>query len=184
MHSNPPSRSHRHFRAGFTLVELLIVMAIIGILVSLLAPQLGSIRERAERAKCAANLRNLAAAVQSYTVENDNRFPMVETNPSNPVYSADVGAKPILEVLGEYGVTPDSLKCPSDVRKQNWFKKTGSSYEWRPLLDGELVSAPVIYTRRGERFPPLSKIRLVMDFEKVHGGRANLLFADGTVKMN
>lgn len=169
---------------GFTLIELLVVIAIIGILASFAMPALGRVRANAESTKCAANLRNIGVAVLSYVADNDNRFPIIETDPSNPVYGPDDEAGTILDVLSDYGVDEQSLRCPSDLRKFNNFARRGSSYEWRPFLDDELASNPVIFTRRGGvRYPPLSRIRLVMDFEGVHNGRANRLFADGRVQI-
>jgi prepilin-type N-terminal cleavage/methylation domain-containing protein/prepilin-type processing-associated H-X9-DG protein len=169
-------------RSGFTLIELLVVITIIGILASLAMPALGKMRERAESTKCAGNLRNIGIAVLAYVADNDNRFPIIESDPSNPVYPPEEEAGTILAVLREYGIDEQSLKCPSDLRKFNNFTTRGSSYEWRPYLDDELASGPVIFTRRGERYPKLSQIRLIMDFEGVHRGRANRLFADGRVQ--
>jgi prepilin-type N-terminal cleavage/methylation domain-containing protein/prepilin-type processing-associated H-X9-DG protein len=178
------SRINRTRRASgaFTLIELLIVVAIIGMLVALTAPAIENARERAESTKCLTNLRNIGVAVLSYVADNDNRFPIIETDPSNPVYDPSEEAGTLLTVLGEYGVTEQGLRCPTDLRTFDNFKKRGSSYEWRPMLDDELASSPVIFTRRGLRYPPLSRIRLVMDFEPVHRGRPNLLFADGRVR--
>lgn len=169
-------------RIAFTLIELLVVIAILGMIVSISAPILGRAKANAESAKCVGNLRNVGLAVLSFVSENDNRFPVIETNPSNPVYGPEEEAEPLIDVLGPYGVTEESLRCPADSRSFNWFKKVGSSYEWRPVLDDELANAPVVYGRRGTRYPPSARIRLVMDFEGVHGGRANRLFADGHVK--
>ena len=53
--------------AGFTLVELLVVIAIIAVLIGLLLPAMQAAREAGRRAACASNLRQIGLAAQTYT---------------------------------------------------------------------------------------------------------------------
>lgn len=56
----------RKLRLGFTLVELLVSLAIIGLMVGLLIPAVQAIRESARRSQCRSNLRDLGLAAQNF----------------------------------------------------------------------------------------------------------------------
>ncbi len=60
---------------GFTMVELLIVIAIILVLAALMFPQLQGVRDRANSVKCAANLRQIGTGFHLYANENNGEFP-------------------------------------------------------------------------------------------------------------
>ncbi len=67
-------------RGGFTLIEVLVVLTVIGILVGLLLPAVQAARETARRGQCLANLRQIGMALHGY--ESDHRtFPPAYLEP-------------------------------------------------------------------------------------------------------
>ncbi len=61
--------------SGFTLVELLVVVAIIGILAGILMPVLGKARENARKSTCQSNLKQIGLALTMYADEHGEMFP-------------------------------------------------------------------------------------------------------------
>ena len=83
----------RTARRGFTLVELLVVMAIIAILIAILVPAVQQIRETARRTECLNNLKQLGIAAQNY-LQAHQSFPSGWIAPAPPPPAQGQAASP------------------------------------------------------------------------------------------
>lgn len=91
---------------AFTLIELLIVIAIITVIAALLFPVFASIRERGRRTQCLSNERQVGMAMMQYANDNDETFPF---NSLTPISGIGWAGSCLL-----YTKDVAILSCPSD----------------------------------------------------------------------
>jgi prepilin-type N-terminal cleavage/methylation domain-containing protein len=85
VHSNNQKSEIRNQKSpGFTLVELLVVITIIGILISLLLPAVQAARGAARRVQCANNVKQISLAVQHIAEANGVLPPLSVQRDNNP----------------------------------------------------------------------------------------------------
>lgn len=152
---------------GFTLVELLIVVAIIATLLGIGFPVTRSLVGKSREAKCLNNLRSLGVALQSHIQEHANTLPDLQAGRASK--TEDV---PVLDVvLLPYLETPDAFLCPADSKE---FAKSGCSYLWNSTQSGLPTSQLSFFgiTDRPDKIP------LITDKEAWHPSGTNFLYAD------
>ncbi|HVM62284.1 MAG TPA: type II secretion system protein [Verrucomicrobiae bacterium] len=105
--------------SGFTLIEMLTVISVIGVLAALLLPALNTAREKSKRVGCASNLHQIGLAMFLFAADNQNHFPSPFNNPypftSTSVQSVTVNSTLWYTALTNGYTTAKNFVCPDDV---------------------------------------------------------------------
>ena len=128
-------RLRRSVADAFTLIELLVVMSIIGVLLALLLPALGSARRSARTTACLSNVRNMQLAHWMYLTDHDGAF--IDVGLGHGASHGDESAAWINTLSGYYG-SPLLARSPLD-----------DSPHWGPAPGGSPIpGAPADQRRR------------------------------------
>ncbi len=107
------SPSASAIKKGFTLIEILVVIAIISLLSAILFPALGRVRENARRSSCQSNLKQIGLSITQYAQDYDEMIPSVEYN-----------GTPLSMVLQPYLKNYQVWRCPSDTTNKQANART------------------------------------------------------------
>lgn len=189
MASSPPFPQHPA-RRGFTLVEILVVVAIVAILAAVSYPAMKGMIARSQQAKCLSNLQQLGVATAMYVQENDHTFPAVNfffkdlgpylnyqwagaslfynlPDSRNPFFCpASTPYKSTL-AAGYNGQLSYGLNAQSVAGKTHWKIKEDPRIKLSSLLLYADSTAPNIWRDNPERVPL-----------HWHDGSVSVLFAD------
>ncbi len=122
---------------AFSVIELLIVVAVIAILAAILVPAIGRVRERANATKCASNLRQIAIAANMYAAENNGDFPSLtgEADDGGGQVTWLEQLRPYIHVEGSNEAI-ELINCPAAEHylEVDGNSKTTHAYGWNPRL--------------------------------------------------
>lgn len=185
-------------RSAFTLVELLVVVAIIAILMAIVLPGAGRMLDRSRTTKCSSNLRQIGMALNSYADDHNEFYPAVYDG------TAGDGSSTWIWKMKEYLAMPENSMGSSPLPRAAGvficpsFKSTDPravSY----ALNGYMIPASVAWQRRRLVVPQSQTILAVEisrnmetftptmvgggDISRRHfGNSANYLYCDGHVE--
>lgn len=148
-------------RPGFTLIELIVVVAMVALLAAILLPSLVRARERTQGVTCLSNLRQMAVAAQTYSQAHKDRFPiayafsMRESTFTSYAWDFTMtkdwsggGSRVVAGLLWQGGVDKDIQQCPSFRGPSNWQEDPRTGYNYNTSYIGHGTAESIVEPAR------------------------------------
>lgn len=156
-------------RTGFSLIELLIVVAIIALLAGLVLVGVGTVRAQAKRSSCASNLRQTTMAMTQYATDHDGMVPLLYDSVRQGSYLIwDLALRPRgwgLLFDGDLVDDPRQFYCPAATTATN-MRYNASGNTWRgvgSLTRSSYSIRPVQFVATGASAP--TNLPLLRDYQ-------------------
>lgn len=146
MHTVRSVHRHAPHDQGFTLVDLLVSLAVIALLISLLAPSLSLAQETARRVACASNARQIGIGVQMYAEDFNDRIPPTQFARITPSGQAYVYSQ--MMIISKLGWERAMELREETGRDSRRFDGLGVLYESQYLSHAGVFYCP---SHRGEK---------------------------------
>lgn len=138
-------RSRRLHRSAFTLIEVLVVVAVIAMLLAILLPSLSRVRTQAAAVQCRSNLKQLAAGWLLFLNDNRGAFPQginmdLKYGGKAGSRAGFGGSKPLNRYVGLGGQAiggGEVFRCPAEPMTPTLFDSYGTSYRTNLMLIGQ-----------------------------------------------
>jgi prepilin-type N-terminal cleavage/methylation domain-containing protein/prepilin-type processing-associated H-X9-DG protein len=161
-------------RGGFTLLELVVVIAVIAILTAIAFPVTSRVIQAERASACVSNLRQLGAALQLYLGEHNQVMPTLQAGRTSVSQNVPV----IDNTLNTYAPDPRIFACPAD--NLGIAAATGTSYFWNSGLNGQSATNLrfLLLAQPGQN----AEIPVLSDKQGFHpyaSNKVNILYADG-----
>lgn len=149
----------RSARRAFTLIELLTVIAIIGILAAIIIPVVGKVRQTASKATMTSNLRQIGVAVASFAADNRDSMPGryvrgTDAGGWNDSYSLGTGQNAYMNYSGT-GTEPRSAIQSID-QMGRYISRAAMTVDGVGKLYCSILESPAFATNRTPRTFPTS----------------------------
>lgn len=117
------------YRTGFTLIELMIVLVVIGVLIAMLFPTLSSVLRSARTTNCGSNMRQIGIAMMAYATPRGGRLPRVTG------HGDEIDESWMLDLAPYMGNVDEIRICPEDPEGDFRLENQLTSY----VLNGYLA---------------------------------------------
>ena len=143
-----------HSNPGFTLVALLVIVAVLAILAAMLLPALASAKKKAQRINCVNNLKQCGLAFRIWEGDNSDKYPMAVPMAKGGTQEFNTGADTFrhFQVMSNELSTPKILVCPADTRTaaKNFVRLKNQNVSYFVGLEANDANPQTISRRRPE----------------------------------
>jgi prepilin-type N-terminal cleavage/methylation domain-containing protein/prepilin-type processing-associated H-X9-DG protein len=185
-------------RRAFSLLELLVVAAIVGLIAVLLVPSTGGGKATASRINCANNLKMIGISTKEWAMDHNNLFPMQTLQPNGEPVAASGLPWRHFQVMSNELRNPKVFVCPADNSRRaatnftsdfsnsrlSYFLNVTAQYEdtnnmssflsgdRNLLVDGNAPGGEILIRTNS----------MVSWSEQIHRNNGNILLIDGSVQ--